>query len=475
MLSTAEIVYRNASDEAGAGNSLTGARADVCRRPRPSRRIGLRLARSMMGAGAFLTWFGMLSLARYLDVGPANTLFVHFVALGGLFVYIERAIGLHDMEQAVNLRVAVALGVAAMLIEALIVFVGYNGWRGAHSMMVIGVMGGGMVAIRAGLVLTCRALVRAGVVAKTVMVVGPDSELRREVLVELDSLVGVRTVAVHPGDDFQPLAEEMAIGPVDEAILVAGETLELQEVVDGLEVHAVNILFIAPIPAGPVERRLRFRSPIEHGRVLQDRRQTGGSYLIKRAIDVVLSAAALIVLSPLLFAIAIAIRLDSPGPALFKQTRFGYGGREFLMWKFRSMRTDAADHSGSALTKRNDDRVTRLGRFLRSSSLDELPQLVNILIGELSIVGPRPHPSGAKAGDVLYDELIGNFKARYRVRPGLTGLAQCSGLRGNTDTEAKLIARFEKDMEYVETWTILRDIEIMLKTVAHLIGRENAY
>lgn len=473
MLSTPKIVYRNASD--GLGNNLQESRAAHCLRPRPSRRIGLRLARSMTGVGAFLTWFGMLSVARYLDVGPAHTLFVHFVALGGLFVYIERAIGLHDMEQAVNLRVAVALAVSAMLIEALILLVSFNGWRGGHSMFVIGMMGGGVLAVRSGLVLLCRALVRAGVVAKTVMVVGPDSPLRDQVLVELDSLVGVRTVAVHPGDDFQPLAEEMEAGPVDEVILVAREPLQLQGVVDGLEVHAVDLLFIAPMPAGPVERRLRFRSPIEHGRVLQDRRQTGGSYLIKRAIDVALSATALIFLSPLLLAIAVAVRLDSPGPALFKQIRFGYGGREFLMWKFRSMRTDAADHSGSALTKRNDERVTRLGGFLRSSSLDELPQLVNILIGELSIVGPRPHPSGAKAGDVLYDELIKNFKARYRVRPGLTGLAQCSGLRGNTDTEAKLIARFEKDMEYVETWTILRDIEIMLKTVAHLVGRENAY
>ncbi len=475
MLSTAEIVYRNASDGAEAGPNLQDSRATLEGRPRPSRRIGLRLARSMMGAASFLTWFGMLSLARYLDVGPAHTLFVHFIVLGGFFSYTERAIGLHDMAQAVNLRVAVAIAVGAVLVEALILFTGYNGWRGAHSAMVIGAIGGGMLAVRAGLVLLCRALIKAGVVAKTVMVVGPDSPLRREVLVELDSLVGVRTVAIHPGDDFAPLAEEMKAGPIDEVILVAGQRLELQEVVDGLEVHAVDILFIAPIPAGPVERRLRFRSAIEHGRVLQDRRQTGGSYLIKRGIDVVLSATALIVLSPLLLAIAIAVRLDSPGPALFKQTRFGYGGREFLMWKFRSMRTDAADHSGSTLTTRNDQRVTRLGRFLRSSSLDELPQLVNILIGELSIVGPRPHPSGAKAGDVLYDDLIGNFKARYRVRPGLTGLAQCSGLRGNTDTEAKLIARFEKDMEYVETWTILRDIEIMLKTVAHLVGRENAY
>lgn len=476
MLSTAEILYRDASDDPRAQIELLEARVGMPGSGlRPSRRVGLRLARTTMGAAAFLSWFGMLSLARSLDVGPEHTLFVHFAALAGLFAYMERVIGLHDMEQAISLRVAVALGLGAVLVETLILLVGSTGWKGAHSILVLAAIGGGIVAIRAALALAAKAFIRSGVVAKTVMVVGPQSHLRREVLGELSSLVGVRTVAVHPGDDFAPLAEELRAGPIDEVILVARDSSQLQPVVDGLEVHAIDVLFITPPPAGPVERRLRFRSPIEHGRVLQHQRQIGGSFLIKRMIDVAGSVTALILLSPLLLIIGIAVRLDSPGPALFKQRRFGYGGREFLMWKFRSMRIDAADHTGSRLTQRNDDRVTRVGRFLRLSSLDELPQLVNILLGELSLVGPRPHPAGAKAGGVLYDELIVNFKARYRARPGLTGLSQCAGLRGNTDTEAKLIARFEKDMEYVETWTILGDIKIMLRTAAHLLGGENAY
>lgn len=442
--------------------------------PRPRRIVSLRLARSIMAVVAFIAWFVQLSFARYADVGPLHTLFIHFIALSGLFAYTERVIGLHDMEQAVSLKVAMALALIAGMVEVLLLL-GSTGWRGAHSLFVVGVTIAGMFAFRAGSALVLRSLLRKGWVAKTVVVVGSASALRQEVLDELEATVGVRVVAILPGDSLESLHAELLAGPIDQVILAAGLPGQLQPLVDALEIHAVDVLLVTHAPAGPVERRLQFRSSIEHGRVLQHQRQSGGSFLIKRAIDIVGAGLAVLMLSPFLLAIAVAIRLDSPGPALFKQVRWGYGGREFLMWKFRSMRTDASDHSGSQLTTRNDARVTRLGAFLRATSVDELPQLVNILKGELSIVGPRPHPAGATAGGVLYDDLIGNFKARYRVRPGLTGLAQCSGLRGNTDTEEKLFDRFEKDMEYVETWTILGDIKIMLRTVVHVIKGENAY
>ena len=428
-----------------------------------------------MAIVAFCAWFALLSFARYAHVGPVHTLFIHFFALSGLFAYTERVIGLHDMEQAVSLKVAVALAVVAGAVEVLLLLLGSTGWSGARSMTVIGLAAGGMLAVRAGAAVVLSSLLQRGLVAKTIIVVGPPSALRQEVLDELDATVGVRAVAILPGNCLEALHAELLAGPIDQVILVAGLPGQLQPLVDALEIHAVDVLLVTPATAGPVEQRLQFRSPIEHGRVLQHQRQSSGSFLIKRMIDIAGAAVALVLLAPLLFAIAVAIRLDSPGPALFKQVRWGYGGREFLMWKFRSMRADASDHSGSRLTTRNDARVTRLGAFLRATSLDELPQLVNILKGELSIVGPRPHPCGATAGGVLYDDLIGNFKARYRVRPGLTGLAQCSGLRGNTDTEEKLFDRFEKDMEYVETWTILGDIKIMIKTIAHLVRRENAY
>jgi exopolysaccharide biosynthesis polyprenyl glycosylphosphotransferase len=475
LLSSAPSSLAEPSEEDGGSSPSQAGSARAVAGPRPRRIASLRLARSVMAVVAFVAWFALLTFARYLYVGPLHTLFIHFIALSGLFAYTERVIGLHDMEQAISLKVALALALVAGTVEVLLLLLGSTGWNGAHSLVVVGLTVAGMLVFRVGVALVLRSLLRRGLVAQTIVVVGPASALRQEVLRELDATVGVRTVAILPGSSLDELHAELMAGPIDQVILVAGLPGQLQPLVDALEIHAVDVLLVTPAPAGPVEQRLQFRSPIEHGRVLQHQRQSSGSFLIKRSIDLVGAGLALVLLSPLLLAIAVAIRLDSPGPALFKQVRWGYGGREFLMWKFRSMRTDTSDHSGSRLTTRNDSRVTRLGALLRSTSLDELPQLVNILKGELSIVGPRPHPCGATAGGVLYDDLIGNFKARYRVRPGLTGLAQCSGLRGNTDTEEKLFDRFEKDMEYVETWTILGDIKIMLRTVVHVIRGENAY
>ena len=145
------------------------------------------------------------------------------------------------------------------------------------------------------------------------------------------------------------------------------------------------------------------------------------------------------------------------------------------MLKFRSMYTAQTDTTGSQLTSRNDPRVTKVGAFLRRTSADELPQLFNVLAGDMSLVGPRPHPKGAKAGVSLYDDLIPNFYSRYRMKPGITGLAQVSGFRGNTETEQHLIDRFRLDLEYASQWTPLVDIAIIARTVVHLWKGTNAF
>ena len=195
----------------------------------------------------------------------------------------------------------------------------------------------------------------------------------------------------------------------------------------------------------------------------------------KRALDIMGSALAIIIFAPVLLVCAVAIKLDSPGPVLFTQERAGYRNKPFRMFKFRSMAAEKADTNGSQLTLRNDPRVTKVGNFMRRTSLDELPQLFNVLRGDMSLVGPRPHPKGAKAGSVLYDELIPNFYSRYRMKPGITGLAQVSGLRGNTETEQHLIDRFQRDMEYAAEWTPLLDLAILLRTVSHLAKGTNAF
>jgi len=195
----------------------------------------------------------------------------------------------------------------------------------------------------------------------------------------------------------------------------------------------------------------------------------------KRLMDIVGAACVLVFVSPLMLACAIAVKLESPGPVFFVQERAGYRNKSFHMFKFRSMRNDLTDATGSQLTQRGDPRVTRVGAFLRRSSADELPQLFNVLIGDMSLVGPRPHPKGAKAGDVLYDELIPNFYSRYRMKPGITGLAQINGLRGNTETEQHLIDRFGTDLQYAAEWTPFLDIAILFRTVVHLFKGTNAF
>lgn len=196
--------------------------------------------------------------------------------------------------------------------------------------------------------------------------------------------------------------------------------------------------------------------------------------LIKRMFDVITSSAALLLLSPVLIATAIAVKLSSPGPVFFRQARLGRDARPFRIYKFRSMRADAADQRADRLTERDDPRVTRVGAFIRRTSLDELPQLFNVLAGDMSMVGPRPHAPGAKAADALYWEVDQRYWARHCIKPGITGLAQIRGHRGSTDAHEDLVLRLQSDLEYVTGWSILRDIGILLSTVRVLI-HDRAY
>ncbi|MDQ4420047.1 exopolysaccharide biosynthesis polyprenyl glycosylphosphotransferase [Sphingobium sp. DEHP117] len=191
--------------------------------------------------------------------------------------------------------------------------------------------------------------------------------------------------------------------------------------------------------------------------------------IIKRIFDVVVSLGAIIVLSPLLIATAIAVKLTSPGPILFRQARLGRDARPFDILKFRSMRAELSDHTASQLTQKDDPRVTRVGAFIRKTSIDELPQLFNVLKGDMSIVGPRPHAAGAKAADSLYWEVDSRYWARHCIKPGITGLAQIRGHRGTTDAHEDLLLRLQSDLEYVTDWSVSRDIRIMLATVAVLV------
>lgn len=186
--------------------------------------------------------------------------------------------------------------------------------------------------------------------------------------------------------------------------------------------------------------------------------------LSKRAFDLVVSAAALMVFLPLLLLIALIVKLESRGPAIFKQERGGFRGKTFRIWKFRTM--TVMENRGVLQARSKDVRFTRLGGFLRRSSLDELPQLVNVLLGDMSIIGPRPH---ALEHDVLFEKVDSRYPIRFDARPGVTGLAQVNGSRGPTETEEKIQLRTGFDVEYVQAWSWRRDIKIFLGTIKVLL------
>ena len=191
--------------------------------------------------------------------------------------------------------------------------------------------------------------------------------------------------------------------------------------------------------------------------------------IVKRLLDMGFAAGAILMLSPLLLAVAIAIKVQDRGPVFFVQRRMGRGNRFFNMYKFRSMTVALCDTEGNLSASKGDQRVTRVGRFIRSTSIDELPQLINVLLGDMSLVGPRPHAIGSQAGSKLFWEVDLRYWQRHSLKPGLSGLAQVRGFRGATEKESDLVYRLQSDLEYLEGWTIMRDIKIIFLTLRVLV------
>ena len=196
---------------------------------------------------------------------------------------------------------------------------------------------------------------------------------------------------------------------------------------------------------------------------------------VKAVFDRIVAGLALVALSPLMLLVAVAIKLDSKGPVLFRQPRHGFNNEQIGVFKFRSMYTDLTDQHGSKQVTKGDPRVTKVGRFIRKTSMDELPQLFNVLRGELSLVGPRPHALQSKAGNRLYQEVVDGYYARHRMKPGITGWAQINGWRGETDTAEKLERRVEHDLYYIEHWSLPLDLYILAMTPISLFNTKNAY
>ena len=242
-------------------------------------------------------------------------------------------------------------------------------------------------------------------------------------------------------------------------------------------------LWVLPIDirlsAHAAKLRLRPRSYSYLGSVpvldVFDRPIADWDVVAKAVFDRSVGLMMLLALSPVLLAVALAVRFSSRGPILFRQKRHGFNNELIEVYKFRSMYVDQCDAGAARMVTRGDPRVTPVGRFIRKTSLDELPQLFNVLKGDLSLVGPRPHALQAKAANTLYDQVVDGYFARHKVKPGITGWAQVNGWRGETDTSEKLQRRVEHDLHYIENWSVLFDLQILAATPFALFKTENAY
>ena len=266
-------------------------------------------------------------------------------------------------------------------------------------------------------------------------------------------------------------------GRIDQVIVALPWSAEarLQQVVSRLALTPVKIRLAPDLASFAFTRRpvvLLGEMPVM---TLFERPISGADALMKAIEDRVLAALIVLALSPVLIAAALAVKLTSPGPVFFRQPREGFNNRPFRVFKFRSMYHNHAQTDAIVQASRKDPRVTAVGRFLRASSIDELPQLFNVLQGDMSIVGPRPHAASTRAGGRLFSDVVASYAARHKVKPGITGWAQVCGWRGETDTEEKLVKRFEHDLYYIENWSIAFDFYILLRTVAVVLLQKNAF
>jgi Undecaprenyl-phosphate glucose phosphotransferase len=243
--------------------------------------------------------------------------------------------------------------------------------------------------------------------------------------------------------------------------------------IDGLAAD-VRLLGRASIPEKP-EQALISRFGGWVAVQVRDKPVRNWDELSKRTLDILGSGALILTLLPLFGLIAAAISLESPGGVLFRQRRFGFQNEEISVLKFRSMYVHKQDVSGAQRTTRGDPRVTRVGRILRRTSLDEIPQLFNVFMGTMSLVGPRPHATAMKVGDQLYHEAVAHYAQRHRVKPGITGLAQINGFRGEVDSMEHAQGRLDNDLRYLGSWSLALDIKILLRTVGCVFGDRNAY
>jgi Undecaprenyl-phosphate glucose phosphotransferase len=364
-------------------------------------------------------------------------------------------------------------------------------WLGVF--YIVGLMA--LIGFRRLLFLLVQRWTREGRLNRRTVIVGADASgdaLIKAVTAQPDCDVSIVGVFDDRGDERAPVKVRGfdKLGTVDDLVEFARRTrvdlvlFSLPISAEGRILQMLKKLWVLPVDIrlAAHSNKLRFR-PRAYSFVgavpvldILDKPITDWDVVMKWLFDKIVGGLALVLLSPLLLLTAIAIKLDSRGPVFFKQKRYGFNNELIEVYKFRSMYVDQCDATASKLVQKGDPRVTRVGAFIRKTSIDELPQLINVVFkGNLSLVGPRPHAVHAKAADRLYDEAVDGYFARHRVKPGITGWAQINGWRGETDTHEKILRRVEHDLYYIENWSVLFDLAILAKTPLALARTEHAY
>lgn len=357
-------------------------------------------------------------------------------------------------------------------------------WFMAGSVLLLGVRTG-----TSGLVSTLAKQGRLELHA--VIVGGGESATRLIHALETSRSAGIRIVGLFDdrGLDRSAVVNYPTLGSFDDLVAFARSSrLDLLIIALPLSAEArlmqlLKKLWVLPVDIriSALSSRLRFR-PRAYSYIgdvpfldVFDKPLSPGDAIVKLLFDKLVGALALALLCPIMAAVALAVRLTSPGPVLFRQKRYGFNNELIEVYKFRSMYVERSDAGAVKLVTRNDPRVTPVGRFIRKTSLDELPQLFNVVFkGNLSLVGPRPHAVHAKAADALYQDVVDGYYARHKMKPGITGWAQINGWRGETDTPEKIQRRVECDLHYIENWSILFDAYILMMTPLSLLTKSEA-
>jgi Undecaprenyl-phosphate glucose phosphotransferase len=308
-------------------------------------------------------------------------------------------------------------------------------------------------------------LIRAALDSREVSVIGVfDDRAERAP----SALLGVPVLG-----DLEALLSHRLLPYVDRIVITVTEATQprarqLVERLRGLP-NEITLLIETPGDPGALGRITDAPQAFVDGHRTDDSRAFG-----KRVQDLVLASVGLVLAAPVMLAVAIAVKLDSPGPALFRQKRHGFNNEEITVWKFRSLRVESSDAQARRQVTRDDERVTRVGRFIRRTSLDELPQIFNVLRGEMSVVGPRPHAVGMMTGEAESSKLVCHYAHRHRIKPGITGWAQINGSRGPVHTPEEVCARVALDVHYIERRSLWLDLYIVLMTIPRLLGDKAA-